>query len=73
MAVETFQRAHPVARLSEHKLLVGAVLVGVVMIVLARFVLDGVIAGMFGVWGISLLLISIGAHLFLWGWGAYNR
>ena len=43
------------------------------MIVLARFVLEGVIAGMFGVWGISLILLSVSYHLFLWAWGAYNR
>ncbi|SFG91984.1 hypothetical protein SAMN04488063_3304 [Halopelagius inordinatus] len=73
MAVETSRTSRPVAALSDHKLLVGAIAAGVLMILLARFVLEGVIAGMFGVWGISLVLISVGSHLFLRAWGAYNR
>lgn len=73
MAVETSRTSRPVAALSDHKLLVGAIAAGVLMILLARFVLEGVIAGMFGVWGISLALVSAGSHLFLRAWGAYNR
>ncbi|QLG28858.1 hypothetical protein HUG10_15500 [Halorarum halophilum] len=73
MAVETSPRSRPLTALSEHKLFVGAVAAGALMILLARFVLEGVIAGMFGVWGISLVLVSVGSFLFLWAWGAYNR
>lgn len=73
MAVETSPQSRPLTALSEHKLLVGTVAAGALMILLARFVLEGVIAGMFGVWGISLILVSVGSFLFLWAWGAYNR
>ncbi|MFC6825202.1 hypothetical protein [Halopelagius fulvigenes] len=73
MAVETSRRFAPLSALSEHKLFVGSVAGGIVMIMLARFALDGVMAGMFGVWGISLILASVGARLFLWAWGAYDR
>ncbi|ADE01448.1 MULTISPECIES: hypothetical protein [Haloferax] len=47
-------------------------LAGVCMILLARFVLDGTIAGMFGVWGISLVGVAVGGYLLLRLWGAYN-
>ncbi|ELK49678.1 hypothetical protein D320_18417 [Haloferax sp. BAB-2207] len=47
-------------------------LAGVCMILLARFVLDGTIAGMFGVWGISLVGVAVGGYLLLRLWGSYN-
>lgn len=73
MAVETSRRFDPVSVLSDHKLFTGATAGGIAMILLARFVLEGVIAGMFGVWGISLILVAVAGRGFLWAWGAYNR
>ena len=58
---------------SDYRNVVLMTLAGVVMILLARFWLDGVIAGMFGVWGISVVAVGIGGHLLLRLWSAYNR
>ncbi|WP_049920461.1 hypothetical protein [Haloferax sulfurifontis] len=57
---------------SSNRNFIMTVLAGVFMIVLARFVLDGTIAGMFGVWGISLVGVGVGGYLLLRLWGAYN-
>jgi len=57
---------------SSHRNFIMTVLSGVCMILLARFVLDGTLAGMFGVWGISLVGVGVGGYLLLRLWGAYN-
>lgn len=73
MGVETQQPMKRVEFLSRHKLLVGAVLAGVVMLLLGRFWLDGPPAGMFGIWGGTLVLAAIGSHLALRLWTLYGR
>ncbi|WP_148416728.1 hypothetical protein [Haloferax sp. KTX1] len=57
---------------SSNRNFIMTVLAGVFMILLARFVLDGTIAGMFGVWGISLIGVGVGGFLLLRLWGSYN-
>lgn len=73
MAVEIQRASVSMAALSNHKKLIGTIVVGLVMLILARFWLQGAIAGMFGVWGTSIILVGVGAHLSLWLWNAYNR
>ncbi|ELZ85266.1 hypothetical protein C454_02020 [Haloferax gibbonsii ATCC 33959] len=57
---------------SSNRNFIMTVLSGVFMILLARFVLGGTLAGMFGVWGISLVGVGIGGYLLLRLWGSYN-
>ncbi|MCO8265208.1 hypothetical protein C5B90_15170 [Haloferax sp. Atlit-12N] len=57
---------------SSNRNFIITVLSGVFMVLLARFVLDGTLAGMFGVWGISLVGVGIGGFLLLRLWGSYN-
>ena len=73
MAVESSRFPVSSQTVSRYRNLIVTVLAGAFMILLARFWLDGVIAGMFGVWGISLIAVGVGGHLLLRFWGAYNR
>ncbi|MBO4248594.1 MULTISPECIES: hypothetical protein [Halomicrobium] len=38
-------------------------LLGVVLVVLGALVIDGVFAGMFGIWGVSAMLVGFGGYL----------
>lgn len=58
---------------SRHKLLIGSIVFGLVLLVLARFWVTGPVAGMFGVWGGTLIFSAIGGHLLLRLWTWQNR
>lgn len=73
MSVNSSRSSLPRRIASDYRNVALVTLAGVVMILLARFLLDGVIAGMFGVWGISVIAVGIGGHLLLRLWGAYNQ
>jgi len=38
-------------------------MLGIVLVVLGALVIDGVFAGMFGIWGMSAILVGFGGYL----------
>ncbi|MFC7203152.1 hypothetical protein ACFQJC_06475 [Haloferax namakaokahaiae] len=72
MSISTSRTEMARKAVSSNRNFVLTLLAGVFMIVLARFVLDGTLAGMFGVWGISLVAAGVGGYLLLYLWSAYN-
>lgn len=73
MVVDTHRPLIDTEFLSRHRALVGTILAGIVMLLIGQFWLRGPIAGMFGVWGASVILVGVGGHLSLRLWTLYNR